>query len=74
MGIDLAKYRDRLFALNQRFHPRRPDSQEPIEGSGLGLFMCKNQLESMGGGIEVHSEVGQGTRFSLRLGSREELF
>jgi chemotaxis protein histidine kinase CheA len=36
--------------------------------------MCKNQLESMGGGIEVHSEVGQGTRFSLRLGSREELF
>ena len=38
-----------------------------IEGSGLGLALCKLLAEQMGGAIEVHSVQGQGSEFCLRL-------
>ncbi len=36
-------------------------------GSGLGLTLVKELVESMGGSVEVHSQVGEGTTFSVRL-------
>lgn len=36
-------------------------------GSGLGLSICRNLVESFGGTIEVSSALGRGTRFTLRL-------
>ena len=36
-------------------------------GSGLGLSICKNILAEFGGDIRVESELGQGTRFIVRL-------
>jgi PAS domain S-box-containing protein len=36
-------------------------------GSGLSLSLCKNTLLSFGGDIEVHSEIGRGTCFSIKL-------
>lgn len=36
-------------------------------GNGLGLSVCYNIIESHGGSIEVESEVGQGTTFSVIL-------
>jgi PAS domain S-box-containing protein len=39
-------------------------------GSGLGLSVCKNLVEQMGGGIEVKSEVDVGTVFTLHLPMR----
>ncbi len=38
-----------------------------VEGSGLGLALCKLLAEQMGGAIEVHSAEGQGSEFRLRL-------
>jgi signal transduction histidine kinase len=38
-----------------------------IEGSGLGLALCKLLAEQMGGAIEVESAQGQGSCFTLRL-------
>ena len=35
--------------------------------SGLGLLICKNFMDSMGGEIYVESEKGQGTKFYLEL-------
>ncbi len=35
------------------------------QGNGLGLYITKNLVESMGGKIEAESEVGKGTTFSL---------
>lgn len=36
-------------------------------GTGLGLASVRSQLDQMGGEIEVHSVVGKGTTFLLRL-------
>jgi PAS domain S-box-containing protein len=65
IGIDLSKYRDKLFGLYQRFH-NYPDSK------GLGLYLVKSQIESMGGSIEIESEVDKGTRFRINFKKTEE--
>jgi len=58
LGIDLKKHKHKLFGLYQRFHLEK-------EGKGMGLYLCKTQVEALGGRIEVQSEVGKGTRFDI---------
>lgn len=58
IGIDLYRNRDKIFGLYQRFHDI-PDSK------GLGLYLVKSQVESMGGTISVDSEVNVGTTFKI---------
>ncbi len=38
-----------------------------VEGSGMGLFVSRRFVELMGGSVAVHSQPGQGSRFSVRL-------
>ena len=42
------------------------------EGTGLGLAVCYGIIESMGGKMEVESEQGRGTTFSIRLPVADE--
>jgi signal transduction histidine kinase/CheY-like chemotaxis protein len=38
-----------------------------IEGTGLGLSICKNLVDLMNGAIDVQSEYGKGSRFTVRI-------
>ncbi len=65
IGIDLDRNKDKIFGLYQRFHDY-PDSK------GLGLYLVKSQVESMGGQISVHSEVGKGTTFTINFKNEQQ--
>lgn len=58
IGIDLEKHGRKIFGMYKTFH-KHPDSR------GIGLFMSKNQVEALGGNIELESEVGVGTVFKV---------
>lgn len=42
-------------------------TKEPGKGTGLGLFVAYSIITNHGGGIEVESKPGMGTRFSIYL-------
>ncbi|GEO06239.1 hypothetical protein AAE02nite_39030 [Adhaeribacter aerolatus] len=48
----------KLFVLFRRFHSH-------VGGTGMGLYIVKRMMDNAGGKIEVESEEGQGTTFSL---------
>lgn len=37
------------------------------EGKGMGLFMVKTQIETLGGKINIASEPNKGTQFKIEL-------
>ncbi len=43
------------------------------KGTGLGLSICYDLVRKMGGKIEVSSQVGTGTKFCIRIPSRNSL-
>lgn len=63
VGIDLQKHGKAVFGLRKRFHKNVP-------GKGLGLFLTKNQVQSMGGTIDVQSTVDEGTTFTIAFGEQ----
>jgi PAS domain S-box-containing protein len=60
LGIDMDKYGEKLFGMYNTFHSNE-------NSKGIGLFITKNQIESMGGSIEVESEPDKGTTFKIEL-------
>jgi PAS domain S-box-containing protein len=59
MGIDMKK-KEQVFGLYKRFHNHK-------EGKGMGLFMVKTQVETLGGKINVQSEINKGTVFTILM-------
>ncbi len=60
LGIDMKKNGEKLFGMYKTFH-HHPESR------GIGLFITRNQIESMGGTIVVSSTPGKGSIFSITL-------
>lgn len=60
LGIDLKRHGAKLFGMYKTFHKHK-------EAKGIGLFITKNQVESMNGNIAVESTLGTGTTFLITL-------
>ncbi len=45
----------------------RIEQKESISGTGLGLTVVKEIIDAHHGSIEVSSEPGKGSRFTIRL-------
>ncbi len=53
--------------LFERFYRADASRNRNSGGAGLGLAICKTLAEAQGGRIEVSSQQGQGSTFTLRL-------
>ncbi len=60
LGIDLKLYGDKMFKLNQVFH-------QGYDSKGVGLFITKTQIESLGGTITVTGKPNEGCEFIVTL-------
>lgn len=60
LGLNLDKNGHKIFGMYKTFHGNE-------DAKGIGLFITKNQIESMDGKIEVQSEIGYGTNFKIYL-------
>jgi PAS domain S-box-containing protein len=58
LGIDLSRYGDKLFTMYKTFHGNS-------DARGLGLFITKNQIEALGGKIDVESKPSEGSTFRV---------
>ncbi len=58
LGIDMQKNKGKIFGLYQTFNGNN-------DARGLGLFITRNQIEAMGGKIEVESTLNKGTTFKI---------
>jgi two-component system, OmpR family, phosphate regulon sensor histidine kinase PhoR len=64
-GFGIAdKHLDKIF---ERFYRVKDDKTRYITGTGLGLPIVKGLLDSMGGIIDVDSEFGKGSVFTVLL-------
>jgi len=67
IGIDLEEDGDKLF---RPF--RRVDNGVKREGTGVGLFIVRKLVQAYSGKIEVKSELGKGTEFTLFFPGQSE--
>lgn len=60
LGIDMKQHGEDLFGLRKTFHEHK-------DAKGVGLFLTKTQIETMGGKIWMESEVGKGTTVLIQF-------
>ncbi len=63
LGIPVHE-RERIF---EKFHRLDPGLTGGVGGTGLGLYVCRELVQRMGGEIWVRSNVGHGSTFAFEL-------
>ncbi|NIG54257.1 PAS domain S-box protein [Chitinophaga sp. Cy-1792] len=58
VGIDMERFGNKLFGFRKTFHKNK-------DAKGIGLFITKTQVETMGGSIKAESKPGLGTKFII---------
>ncbi|MEM8986791.1 MAG: response regulator [Pseudomonadota bacterium] len=58
---------DKLSSIFEKFEQADTSSSRKYEGTGLGLSITKRIVELLGGSINVKSEVGRGSIFTVTL-------
>ena len=58
---------DKLTAVFDAFSQADQSTTRRFGGTGFGLTICKRLANAMGGEIQVKSEAGQGSTFSVRI-------
>ena len=64
-GVGIGK--EFLDSVFNAFEREKSTESSGIQGTGLGLSITKNIVKMMGGKIEVESELGQGTEFTVKV-------
>lgn len=64
-GIGMTE--EELSNLFTKFYRAKNDTTTQIRGTGLGLYLTKYFIEAHGGRVEVKSESGKGSTFSIYL-------
>ncbi|WP_417600573.1 sensor histidine kinase [Owenweeksia hongkongensis] len=62
IGIDLDRHGKDVFKMYKTFHGKKN-----VDSKGVGMFITKNQVEIMGGKIDIDSTPNQGTQFYIEL-------
>jgi signal transduction histidine kinase len=60
LGFNLEAQQENIFKLYKRFHTH-------VDGKGLGLYLVKTQVDTLGGKIDIESEINRGTSFTITL-------
>lgn len=64
-GVGIPKEElDKIFAM---YYQVQRDGFQAATGTGIGLAICQQMVDKMGGKIEVNSEVDRGTCFEITL-------
>jgi signal transduction histidine kinase len=63
-GLGISEHQlPKLFTMFKRLHAH-------VEGSGIGLYIVKRLVENKGGQIQVKSQEGIGSTFSIYFNTR----
>jgi signal transduction histidine kinase len=63
LGIPYAE-QERIF---EKFYRADPQLARGVGGTGLGLYICRELVQRMGGDIALESEPGKGSTFTVEL-------
>jgi signal transduction histidine kinase len=57
-GFDMDNVKDKIFGFNQKFN-------DNTDSKGIGLYLVHNHIVSLGGRIDIKSELNEGASFTI---------